>query len=169
MDLVHVVLSLAALEELDVAKLVSATSRTVVTCDDATTVVALAAQADRLVGPIGVWLAVDGDYPAQLAARDVATLSWLIDLDTVVIGAASAADQHAQVVEALLSDDEVTIENDVATVVGAFNRPAPPREVRVWSCDGAELRRGDQTLVAYSTAPRWGGVATSYGPALGGL
>jgi|GEM_PF-224110 len=169
MDLVHLVLTLAALEELDLASLAEAPERTVLSCSDATTVVALAAQADRLVGPIGVWLAVDGDYRAQLAARDVATLSWLVELDTVVIGAPSAARQHARIVEALLSDDEVTIVNDVATVRGAYNRPSPPRDVQVWSSDGAELHRGARSLVAHSTVPRWGGVATTYGPALSGL
>jgi len=163
MELVHVVLALSAFEQLDDTEISAGPSRIVLSCSDATTVVALAARADRLSGPIGVWLEVNHDYTAQLAARDVATLSWLVVLDTVVISATSAAPQQAEVVEALLSDDEVTIVNEVASVVGAYNRPAPPRPIDVWSFDGATLRRDGRALVAHSTEPRWDGVATTYG------
>ena len=80
-----------------------------------------------------------------MAGRDVATLSWLVPLDTVVVSAASA-EGSAQVVEALLTNDEVNFTNGVATLVGAFNRPAPPAPIAVWSWDGALLRHGDEAL-----------------------
>jgi hypothetical protein len=162
MELVHLRLEQAALADLDDLDTERGTLRIVVSCSDATTVVAVAAHADHLDGPIGVWLEVDDGYPAQLCARDVATLSWLVHLDVVVVAAASLASQHAQVVEALLSDDEVTIHNDVANVVGAYNRPAPPRPVEVWSFDGTELRLGTRALRALATVPRRGGLATTY-------
>ena len=67
--------------------------------------------------PLGVWLELSEDYSAQMAARDVATLSWLVALDTVVVSA-DDAEARAQVVEALLTNDEVNFTNGVATVVG---------------------------------------------------
>jgi hypothetical protein len=112
---------------------------------DADTIVAVGSLHDRLTGPVGVWLQLSDDYSAQMAGRDVATLSWLVALDTVVISAASA-EASAQVVEALLTNDEVNFTNGVATLVAAYNRPAPPTPVAVWSWDGALLRRGDEAL-----------------------
>ena len=161
MRIVRLALSHVALAALDQSVLDEG-SRVVVSCDDATTVVAMAAQADRFSEPVGVWLEVDGDYPAQLVARDVATLSWLIALDTVVVAAPTLASDHARVVEALLSDDEVTLRTDVATIVGAYNRPAPPRAIEVWSFDGTQLRRGTTTLREVASQERSGGLATVY-------
>jgi hypothetical protein len=117
----------------------------VVSMIDADTVVALGSLHDSLTRPIGVWLELSEDYPAQLAARDVATLCWLIPLDTVVVSSAMA-EPSAQVVEALLSDDEVNFSNGLATLVRAYNRPAPPAPVAVWSFDGTHLRHGEETL-----------------------
>ncbi len=103
---------------------------------DGDVVVALAAR-DPLLGPIGPWLAVGEDYPASMAARDVASLSWFVDFDDAVI-AGDRASEHATLVRAMLTDDEVTLETDVASVHGAYNRPAPPRPIRIWyTVDGA--------------------------------
>ena len=85
-----------------------------------------------------------------MAARDVATLSWLIALDTVVVSAPSPA-PSAEVLEALLSDDEVNIVNDVATIAAAYNRPAPPNPIAVWHWDGSALRHRDEILREAST------------------
>ena len=86
--------------------------------------------------PLGVWLVLSEDYSAQIAARDVATLSWLIALDTVVVSARVDRSPAREVLEALLTNDEVNLTNDVATLVGAYNRPAPPSADR-----RVELRR----------------------------
>jgi hypothetical protein len=112
---------------------------------DADTVIALGAMHDRLRYPLGVWLEISEDYSAQMAARDVATLSWLAELDRVVVSSSNAL-AHAQVLEALLTNDEVNFTNEVATLVGAYNRPAPPSPVTVWSWDGTTLRHGEDVL-----------------------
>jgi hypothetical protein len=117
----------------------------VVALSDADTVVTVGSLHDRLNNPLGIWLELSADYSAQMAARDVATLSWLVPLDTVVVSAASAVGS-AQVLQALLTNDEVNFTNGVATLVGAYNRPAPPRPIAVWSWDGALLRHGDEAL-----------------------
>ncbi|NNN01361.1 MAG: hypothetical protein HKL86_05985 [Acidimicrobiaceae bacterium] len=123
----------------------------VVTCAPHDTVVAMGSLEGQLEVPIGIWLEVSMDYRAQIAARDVATLSWLIELDHVVIASDELAEQHAQVVRAMLSDGEVTFSNAVANVTGAYNRPAPPNAIRVWSYDGTSLTTpGLDPLVASS-------------------
>jgi len=50
----------------------------VVSVLDADTIITLGSLHDRLTSPIGVWLELSEDYSAQMAARDVATLSWLV-------------------------------------------------------------------------------------------
>lgn len=115
-------------------------------CTDANTVMVAAALRDALRAPIGVWLEVSADYPAALCARDVATLSHLIGLDHVVIASASDASSHAAVVRALLSDDVVDFENDVASIRHAYNRPAPPRPITVWSVEGEWLSHEREVL-----------------------
>jgi hypothetical protein len=117
----------------------------VVSLSDTDTVVTVGSLHDRLRHTLGVWLELSPDYSPQMAGRDVATLSWLVPLDTVVVSATSA-EASAQVVEALLTNDEVNFTNGVATLVRAYNRPAPPRPVAVWSWDGALLRHGTEAL-----------------------
>ena len=133
----------------------------VVSITDADTIIALGSLHDRLQRPIGVWLELSEDYSAQMAARDVATLSWLIPLDTVVVSALTA-EASAQVLEALLTNDEVNFSNGVATLVGAYNRPAPPTPVAVWSFDGTHLRRGDEVLREASSEASGVGDVTTY-------
>ncbi len=116
-------------------------------CADATTVEIAAALRGTSGEPRGVWIEVTPDYPAALVARDVATLSWLITLDHVVIESSRSPAAQAEVVRALLGDAEVTLRNEVATLRGAYNRPAPPRPVTVWWSDGS-LHEGETTLVA---------------------
>ncbi len=133
----------------------------VVSIVDADTIVTLGSLHDRLERPIGVWLELSDDYSAQLAARDVATLSWLVPLDTAVVSSATA-EASAQVVEALLTNDEVNFSNAAATLVGAYNRPAPPTPVALWSWDGTFLRRGDEVLREVSSASSDVGDVTTY-------
>jgi hypothetical protein len=123
--------------------------------NDADTVIVAGSLKDRWAKPIGVWLEVSPGYPAQLAARDVATLSWLIELDHVVVSAGQLAEAHADVVRALLTNDEVNFTNEVVSLVKAYNRPAPPRPLKVWSFDGSTLRHeGDRmSLVSTSSMP----------------
>ncbi len=151
MELVRLTTPLAHLSE--VATVVSAqTGPLVIACTDANPVMAVASLRGQLDRPVGVWLNVSSDYSAALAARDVATLSWLIDLEHVVVSAEHDAPSHADVLEALLSNDEVNFANDVAVIARAFNRPAPPRPIAVWSYDGRTLHRGNITLIELSAA-----------------
>jgi hypothetical protein len=115
----------------------------VVSVRDADPIIALASLHDRVTRPLGVWLELSEDYSAQMAARDVATLSWLVPLESVVVSSPNAR-ASAQVLEALLTDDEVNFTSGEATLVGAYNRPAPPSPVAVWSWDGTTLRHGDE-------------------------
>jgi hypothetical protein len=157
MALVRLVTTLDRLDE--VATRAEATP-IVLEVQDADTVIAAASLKDRLSGPMGVWLTLSDDYLAQLAARDVATLSWLIELDVVVVSGPQAV-EGAEVVRALLSDDEVNFVNDVATLRAAYNRPAPPRPVTVWSWDGEALRSAASELhVASSTTDELGEFTT---------
>ena len=133
----------------------------VVAIVDADTIVTLGSMHDLLTSPIGVWLELSDNYSAQMAARDVATLSWLVALDTVVVSGPSA-EASAQVLEALLTNDEVNFTNGVATLVGAYNRPAPPTPVAVWSFDGTHLRRGDEVLREASSESGGVGDVTTY-------
>ncbi len=97
------------------------------------------------VAPRGLWLAIDEDYPAALAARDVATCSWLTALEHVVLEGENPAAQAA-VVAALLTNDEVNVTNEAATLRGAYNRPAPPRPITVWYAAGESIVAGEARL-----------------------
>ena len=119
-------------------------------CTDADTVIAAAALRGRVTRPIGLWLVLSDDYAAQLAARDVATLSWLVPVRQVVIERGLDAPAHAEVVRALLTNDEVSIVNDAASIRGAYNRPAPPAPIEVASFNGSELRLDATVLAAAS-------------------
>jgi hypothetical protein len=142
--------------------------RVALDCRDADTVIVAGALHGEWTKPIGVWLEISADYPAQLAARDVATLSWLIELDLVVVSCATAAEDHADVMRALLTDDEVTFSNDVATLTRAYNRPAPPRPLTVWSFDGAALSHGPETLRPVATSSTTVGELTRFEPSYSG-
>lgn len=110
---------------------------------------------------LGVWIAVSPDRPAGLVARDVKTLAHLLELTDVVVEGPDAPHQ-ARVVEALLTDDPVTLATPVAELVDAYNRPAPPRPVAVWSYDGATLARDGVALRATSTTPVASGTVTVF-------
>ena len=115
-------------------------------CTDASTAVMVAAHADEWDGPIGLWLNVSDAYPAALAARDVATVAQLCALDVVVIDSGDAhSNAHADVVRALLEDGPVTFTNEVATLVEAYNRPIPPRPIRVFAGHAYDVADGDAT------------------------
>jgi hypothetical protein len=118
----------------------------VIRVTDADTVTVLAGVSAEWSGSWGVWLDASDNYSAGLIARDVKTLSTLLEIDHVVIDAARHAGAHAEVVAALLSDGPVTLHNEVANITAAYNRPAPPRPILVWSVEGDTLRHGDRTL-----------------------
>jgi hypothetical protein len=151
----------ARLDALDALVDSANASHVVVSIVDADTVIAMGSLHDRLTAPLGVWLELSSDYSAQMAARDAATLSWLVALDTVVVSG-SPAQPSADVVVALLTNDEVNFANDVATLVGAYNRPAPPSPIAVWSWDGSQLRHGDQVLRVASSETTVAGVVTTF-------
>ncbi len=131
-------------------------------CTDADTVICAAALKENWTRPIGVWLEVTLGYSAQMCARDVKTLSWLVALDNVVVSARSDARAHAEVVRALLTNDEVNFSNDVATLVGAYNRPAPAHTLRVWSSDANTLESNGLVLSLGAVTHDQLGVLTSY-------
>jgi hypothetical protein len=143
MELVRLV---AALSERDAVLSIANERLVLFHCADADTVVVAASMSGRLSHPLGVWLIVDEASPAQLAARDVATLAALVPLSHVVIEAGSLAIEHADVVRALLTNDEVNFSNEVVSLVGAYNRPAPPSPITVWSYDGQRLVSGEHVL-----------------------
>lgn len=134
----------------------------VLECVGLDTVICAAALKDQWTCAVGVWLEVSPGYPPQMCARDVKTLSWLIDLENVVVSASTNAHAHAQVVRALLTNDEVNFTNDVATLTGAYNRPAPPRALRVWSSDGELLQSEGWRLTRHSLSRTDLGDVTSY-------
>jgi hypothetical protein len=112
-------------------------------CSNADTVIAMSSMHDEL-DDCGVWLEVNDEYLAQLATRDIKTLSTIVPLRHAVIES-PRAQAHAEVVRALLTNDEVNFTNDAATIRGAYNRPGPPQPLTVWWFDGA-LRSADRGL-----------------------
>ena len=160
MELLHLATMLERVEH--VAGFVADQNATVVlSCENANVIIVAAALETMWAAPIGVWLEVGSGYAASLAARDVATLSWLVPLDHVVVHGPDAREQ-AQILETLLTNEQVTIANDVATIKGAYNRPAPPRAVRVWHVDAQDLYAGDEQLRALGTRNTPAGACTTY-------
>jgi hypothetical protein len=121
-------------------------STTIFSCRDGDTVIAVASLADQLNSSVGVWLFASASYQAQLCARDVKTLSHLVSLTHVVIEAPSGSSQHADIVRALLTNHEVNFDNDLVSIRGAYNRPAPPVPITVWSAEGETLTSDAGTL-----------------------
>lgn len=119
---------------------------------DADPVVAVAGACVDWLGPWGLWLRASEDYSAGLIARDVKTLSHLLELDHVVVEADRDAHLHAEVVAALLSGERVTLHNAVATITNAYNRPAPPRTITVWSAQDEVLRHDSSVLQARASS-----------------
>ena len=142
MPLTHRTFSVAELPE---APLSLNSGGVLFSCSDADSIMCLSSLREQLTSPVGIWLEVGNNYPAQLCARDVATLSWLVDLREVVITGDDSGAQ-AEVVRAMLSDEEITFSNKVANIVGAYNRPAPPKPIRVWSYEEGSLRSGNELL-----------------------
>jgi hypothetical protein len=143
MRLVRVVASRAT--NIDLSEVVDL-SIPVIQCANGDTAIALASWRDQLTGPVGAWLEVGPGYSAQIAARDVRTLSTLTDLRHVVIAAPDRAGGHADVVRVLLTGEEVNFSNEVATLRHAFSRPSPPKPITVWSYEGEHLTCGNVTL-----------------------
>jgi hypothetical protein len=99
-------------------------------CLDGDAVVVLAGLRGDLPDAVGVRLVANEDYPAALIARDVATLSHLVGLTTVVVGG-DDADDAVTLIQALLGDEPVTLANAAGTLTEAYNRPAPARPLTV--------------------------------------
>lgn len=115
--------------------------------------------------PGGLWLRVGAGRPATLVAREVATVSRLVELRELVVAAEDGrAVAHAQIVRALLSGDEVRMENAAGRVDGARLRPAPGDRVRVWSCDDPRVivSEAGERLVAVGTDVVEGAHVTRY-------
>lgn len=124
-------------------------------------VMMLAALGPTLDVTLGLWLRVDEQRPAVLAARDLATLTHLVDVGLVVIEASERAEAQADVVRALFSADEVNFANEITTIRGAYNRPAPARPLEVASSDGLMLYRGGVVYAREVQVPHaWGEIVT---------
>jgi hypothetical protein len=159
MELVRLV---APLAHRDALAALSHESTTIFSCSDADTVITVASMRDQLTTEIGVWLKVSANYSAQLCARDVKTLSHLVSLRHVVVDAETRSVDHAEIVRALLTDDEVNFANELATIRGAYNRPAPPAPLTVWSAEDGTLTSGIATLRIAQAAARDGAELTYF-------
>ncbi len=96
-----------------------------------------AAAAPLMRAGVGVWLPVTRDVSAPLVARDVKTLSSLSDLTSVVLYSDDGrVREHAEIVHALLTGDDVSFHNASATLEHAFNRPLPRTPVTIWMTSG---------------------------------
>jgi hypothetical protein len=115
-------------------------------CNDGDSAIVLGSWSDALTREVGVWLRVTDGYRAQIVARDVRTLSVLMNLRHVVIEAPDRARERAEVVRALLTGEEANLSNSVATLTHVFSRPAPPRPLTVWSYGNAELTSPEGSL-----------------------
>ncbi|MGC1420496.1 MAG: hypothetical protein WA786_10315 [Acidimicrobiales bacterium] len=144
------------------AVITASTARVLISCPDASTVVTAAWLSVRLTSSVGVWLRLGPGYSAALAARDVATLSHLLELtDAVIEGAAPPSE--ADLVRALLTEDPVDFANDAGTLTGAYNRPAPPRPVEVWSVVDGDLVALGQRLRHAGSRETPAGTITLFG------
>lgn len=102
----------------------------------ASTCAVVAGLSDAWARSVGVWLELSDEMPASLAARDVATLSWLVDLSSVVVARPDGvAPKLGYLFAALLGGERTSVDVGVAHVHGAYNRPAPRRPVRVATSD----------------------------------
>jgi len=79
------------------------------------------------------------EYLPALCARDLATMAHLGPLSTVVIvGTPEAADM----IDALLTGDAITMSNAAGKLTSAYNRPPPPRPLTIFvSVDGERVSR----------------------------
>jgi hypothetical protein len=161
MKLVRLTVPLGGLDDLD-GLLARTHGPAVLACPDANAVMVAATRRGRPHAPAGVWLEVSSSFPAAMAARDVATLAWLVHVEHVVIDAGTLAEAHADVVRALLTEDEVNLENEAGTLRHAFNRPSPPRPISVWSFDGTALRCGETRLTESSRTDLGSGESTTF-------
>lgn len=118
----------------------------------ASTCAIVAALADGWTRAVGVWLTPHTTHEAALCARDVATLSWLVDLRAVVVAGDAAAGDFAQIVAALLSGEAATVETPAGSVRHAFNRPAPRAPIAIAFTD-RDAAEGVGQLVALAPAP----------------
>jgi hypothetical protein len=116
-------------------------------CADGDTAIAFASWCQHVTRDVGVWLRVSPDYPPQIAARDVRTLSVLSDLRHVVIEAPDRVGEYAQVVRVLTGGHEVTFSNSVATLTQVVSRPTPRPPLTVWSYENRRLTSDQGTLL----------------------
>ena len=127
---------------------------------DADATMVLASLSEEVGVGVGLWLRVDDQHPAALVARDLATLARLRSFSRVVIDSSNAQAQ-AEVVRALFSENEVNFANEVTTLRGAYNRPAPPRPIEVGYCEGEGVTLAGRTLgVASRESFAWGEIVS---------
>ena len=76
---------------------------------------------------------------ARLADVVALTSRWHVLFQCSDAASATLARERAALLVAMLSDDRIDLRNDAATIVGAYNRPAPPSPITVWGWDGTVL------------------------------
>jgi hypothetical protein len=123
-----------ALAELTADALNAEDAVPVVHLRDGDVAVALGSMAGHLRRPVGMWLTLSSDYGAGVAARDVRTVSHLVELADVVVDGLEPAAQ-AEAIRALLTGGPVTLANEAVTLTDAYSLPVPPAPVRVWQVE----------------------------------
>ncbi len=103
----------------------------------ASTSMIVAAEATSWTAPVAPWLHVSSKMSASLVAREIGTLSHLVELNDVVLTSSDGElSSHARIIHELLTSDPATITNSAASIVNAYNRPLPPRPLTIWICSG---------------------------------
>jgi hypothetical protein len=98
----------------------------------------IAANATQWRSPVAPWLHIDSDMSASLVARELGTLSFLVDLRDVVLSSGDGhIKSHARIVHELLKSDPASLTTPVATIDHAFNRPLPLRVPTIWISHGS--------------------------------
>jgi hypothetical protein len=124
-------------------ELADRSATTVVDFEGAPAAMLVAASAARWPGPIAICQTVGGDVASSLIARDLKTLSWLVELAGVVLLAEpDEALSHAALISALTTRDDVSMENSAGKLAGAWNRPRPAQELTIWA--SADRPDGEQ-------------------------
>jgi hypothetical protein len=112
-------------------------------CTDGSVFEALASLSGRSSAAMGLFVELSDFYGGNLVARDIASLSQVVRIDHVVLSAPQYVKSHAVAVRRLLTGEVVRLRNRAVQLDGAYCRPAPPRAIKVWVLDGAQLVSGE--------------------------
>ena len=117
----------------------------------------LAAQSELWARPVVPWLVIDDRFSSPVAARDIKTLCWLMNISDVLLSSPLGnLNEHAEIIWRLLTEDDVTIDNGAARLLNAYNRPLPLTPPAIWvtqhrpteSVARWQLAEGNSSLLA---------------------